>query len=64
MGFPVSVPEKMTSCMLAPRSCLSPLFTQHPAHRVCHVALSAAVGAHDAGDSVVELEQRSYSQRI
>ena len=37
---------------------LDALFAEHPAHRVGHIAFSAAVGAHNAGDSVVELKHQ------
>ena len=43
---------------------LRPLFAQHPAHRIRHVALAASVGAHDAGDSVVEFQQRPIGERL
>ena len=32
------------------------LLSQHPAHRVGDIALAAAVGSHDAGDSVMKFE--------
>ena len=35
---------------------LDALFAQHPAHGVGHIALSAAVGAHDTGDAVMEFK--------
>ena len=42
--------------MLPPRSCLTTLLSEHPAHSVRHVALAAAVRSNNAGDPVVEIK--------
>ena len=35
---------------------LDALLAQHPADRIGHIALAAAVGAHDAGNAVMEFK--------
>ncbi|MPN00538.1 hypothetical protein SDC9_147733 [bioreactor metagenome] len=40
------------------------LFAQHPAHRICDVALAAAVGADDGGNPALNIDLRFFCKRF
>ena len=49
---------------VGPPQLLHPLLAQNPSHRIGYIALSAAVGAHDTRDSIVEFKDNFIGKRF